>query len=213
MNNLWSIYGGMLIHALGIHILYVLISVLIGFTVGLILGILLSGVPSLSPVVMPVLSVFQTIPGLVFIGILFLFMGMVPMTVITALSIYAIFPVLKNTYAGILGVDKKYKEAARGCGMTKIQCLLYVELPLALPTIIAGVRMSAIYTVSWGVLASMIGLGGLGDFIYQGTNSNNNKLIMLGAVPAALLAVGVGALIDLIQKTVTPGGIGKKVKE
>jgi osmoprotectant transport system permease protein len=156
-----------------------------------------------------VISVFQTIPGLVFIGLLFLWLGMVPATVITALSIYAMFPVLKNTYTGILGVERQYVEAARGCGMSHLQTLVKVELPLAMPTIIAGLRMSAIYTVSWAVLAAMIGQGGLGELIYQGTNSNNNTLILLGAIPAALLAVVIGALIDLLQKKVTPRGLRK----
>lgn len=80
-----------------------------------------------------------------------------------------------------------------------------------MPTIVAGLRMSAVYTVSWAVLAAMIGQGGLGDFIYQGTTSNNNTLILLGAVPAAVLAVAVGALIDLLQKRVTPRGLRKEV--
>jgi osmoprotectant transport system permease protein len=78
-------------------------------------------------------------------------------------------------------------------------------LPLALPSIMAGLRMATIYTVSWAVLAAMIGLGGLGDFVYQGTSSNNNELIMLGAIPAAILALVMGALVDLLQKIITPG--------
>ena len=93
--------------------------------------------------------------------------------------------------------------------MSHLQTLVKVELPLAMPTIIAGLRMSAIYTVSWAVLAAMIGQGGLGELIYQGTNSNNNTLILLGAIPAALLAVVIGALIDLLQKKVTPRGLRK----
>mgnify|MGYP002962003726 FL=1 len=119
------------------------------------------------------------------------------------------FPVLKNTYTGILEVEEKYIEAAKGCGMSRFQTLVRVELPLAMPVIIAGVRMAAIYTVSWAVLASMISLGGLGDFVYQGTTSNNNTLILLGAIPAAILAILFGAVIDLLQKKVTPRGLRK----
>ena len=136
---------------------------------------------------------------------------MVPATVIIALAIYAMFPVLKNTYTGILGVEGKYVEAAKGCGMSPFQTLIKVELPLAMPTIIAGLRMAAVYTVSWAVLAAMIGLGGLGDFVYQGTSSNNNTLILLGAIPAAILAIVIGAVIDLLQKKVTPRGLRKEV--
>lgn len=200
MSALFDTYGLMLLKAIGVHLLYVAVSVALGFALGLMLGILLSRVPRLSVVILPVLSVFQTIPGLVFIGVLFLLIGMRPATVIIALTVYAVFPVLKNTYTGILSVDRQYIEAARGCGMTTVQCVMQVELPLAAPSIIAGLRMSAVYTVSWAVLAAMIGLGGLGDFIYQGTTSNNNTLILLGAIPSALIAIGLGALIDLAQK-------------
>ncbi len=210
MRTLFDTYGAMLGYAILVHTGYVLICVTVGFFLGLLLGVALSRTPRISGIVLPVISVFQTIPGLVFIGLLFLWLGMVPMTVIIALSIYAMFPVLKNTYTGLLGVEKKYLEAARGCGMSQLQSLLRVELPLAMPTIIAGLRMSAIYTVSWTVLAAMIGLGGLGNFVYQGTSSNNNTLILLGAIPSALLAVVIGAFVDLLQKRVTPKGLRKE---
>jgi len=212
MRALFDTYGAMLAGAIVTHTVYVLVSVAIGFLLGLVLGILLSRAPRrLSGVLLPVVSIFQTIPGLVFIGVLFLWLGMVPATVIAALSVYAMFPVLKNTYTGILEVEPKFLEAAKGCGMSSLQALLKVELPLAMPTIIAGLRMAAVYTVSWAVLAAMIGLGGLGDFVYQGTASNNNTLILLGAIPAAILAVVIGALIDLLQKKVTPRGLRKEV--
>lgn len=211
MKEFFATYGSLLLKAIGIHTMYVLISVAIGFLIGLALGVLLSRIPKWSAVILPVISIFQTIPGLVFIGVLFLYIGMVPATVIIALSIYAMFPVLKNTYTGILGVAPQYVEASKGCGMSAVQTLFQVELPLAMPTIIAGLRMSAIYTVSWTVLASMIGLGGLGDFVYQGVSSNNNTLIITGAIPAALLAIVVGAVIDLLQKKVTPRGMRKEV--
>ena len=211
MTALFQTYGAMLAKAIGIHTVYVLVSVACGFCLGLLLGILLSRVPKWSGIILPVLSIFQTIPGLVFIGVLFILWGNTASTVIVALSVYAMFPVLKNTYTGILGVESKYIEAARGCGMSPLQTLLRVELPLAMPTIIAGLRMAAIYTVSWAVLASMIGLGGLGDFVYQGTSSNNNTLILLGAIPAAILAIVIGGVIDLLQKRVTPRGLRKEV--
>ena len=212
MRALFDTYGAMLARAIVTHTVYVLVSVSIGFLLGLVLGILLSRAPRrLSGVLLPVVSIFQTIPGLVFIGVLVLWLGLVPATVIAALSVYAMFPVLKNTYTGILGVEPKFLEAAKGCGMSSLQALLKVELPLAMPTIIAGLRMAAVYTVSWAVLAAMIGLGGLGDFVYQGTASNNNTLILLGAIPAAILAVAIGALIDLLQKKVTPRGLRKEV--
>ena len=211
MTTLFETYGVMLAKAIGIHTVYVLVSVACGFCLGLLLGILLSRVPKWSGVILPVLSIFQTIPGLVFIGVLFILWGNTASTVIVALSVYAMFPVLKNTYTGILGVESKYIEAARGCGMSPLQALLRVELPLAMPTIIAGLRMAAIYTVSWTVLAAMIGRGGLGTFVYQGVASNNNTLILLGAIPAAVLAILFGAVIDRLQRKVTPRGLRKEV--
>lgn len=209
MTELLHTYGGMLLKAIGIHTVYVLVSVFFGFLLGLLFGILLSRIPKFSKVILPVISIFQTIPGLVFIGVLFIWWGMIYPTVIVALTVYAMFPVLKNTYTGILSVEGKYIEAAKGCGMSRMQILFKVELPLSMPTIIAGLRMAAIYTVSWAVLASMIGMGGLGDFVYQGTSSNNNTLILLGAIPAAVLAILIGALIDFLQWKVTPRGLRK----
>lgn len=212
LQTLFHDYGAELVTAIGQHTVYVLVSVAIGFVVGLLAGILLSRIPRrLSSFIIPVLSIFQTIPGLVFIGVLFIWWGNIYPTVIVALSVYAMFPVLKNTYTGILEVESKYIEAAKGCGMSRFQTLVRVELPLAMPTIVAGLRMAAIYTVSWAVLASMTGLGGLGNFVYRGTSSNNNTLILLGAIPAAILAVLFGAVIDLLQKKVTPRGLQKEV--
>ena len=191
------------------HLFFTLASVAIGFALGVVLGVLLSRRPRLSGVVLPILSIFNTIPGIVFIGLLFLAWGTHAATVLAALGIYATFPVLKNTFTGLLGVDAQYKEAAQGCGMSPAQQLLRVELPLAMPTIIGGLRMSTVYTVSWAVLASMIGLGGLGTFIYQGVQSSNNALILLGAIPAALLAFALGTLVDLLQRRTVPKGLRK----
>lgn len=192
------------------HLGFTFISVAVGFVLGVLLGILLSRLPkNLSKLILPILSIFNTIPGVVFVGLLFLVLGMQPITVLIALSIYATFPVLKNTYAGLSSVEEQYIEAAKGCGMSRIQSLIRVELPLALPTIIGGLRMSTVYTVSWAVLAAMIGQGGLGTFIYAGVNSNDNGLILLGAVPAAILAFVLGSLVDALQRRAVPRGMRK----
>ena len=203
-------YGERLLNAILTHLEIVLISVAAGFVVAFILGILLSRLPKISAIVIPILAVFQTIPGLVFIGVLFLYTGMQQITVIIALAIYAVFPILKNTYVGLITVDSSLKEAARGCGMNKLQILLNVELPLASAAIVSGLRMSTIYTVSWAVLAAMIGQGGLGEFVYQGIETNNNELIVIGAIPAAFLAMGLGYIIDKTQARLTPRGLKKE---
>ncbi len=198
-----------ILHAATVHIGYTLVCVTIGFILGILIGIGLSRMPTLAKYLLPLLSILNTIPGIVFIGILVIWIGMTPATVVIALSIYAMFPVLKNTVAGLNGVDSQYKEAARGCGMNQLQRLYFVELPLALPTIIGGLRMSTVYTVSWAVLAAMIGQGGLGDFIYKGVSSNNNILILQGAIPAAILAMLLGGLVDVLQHYVTRRTLGK----
>lgn len=198
-----------LMTAVGVHLLYTVVSVSVGFVLGLTLGVLLSRAPRLSRFLLPLISIFNTVPGIVFIGLLFLWLKARPATVLIALSIYATFPVLKNTFSGLLAVDRQYKEAARGCGMDHRQRLFMVELPLAMPTIIGGLRISTVYTVSWAVLAAMIGQGGLGDFIYQGVSSNNNALILQGAIPAALLAFLLGSAVDALQRRVVPRGMRK----
>ena len=202
-----------ILHAVALHLGYTLVSVSIGFVLGVALGILLTRTPKLSKYILPVLSVLNTIPGIVFIGVLFLYLGRQPATVLTALSVYAMFPVLKNTFTGLNEVDDQYKEAARGCGMNHFQRLMLVELPLAMPTIIGGLRIATVYTVSWAVVAAMIGLGGLGDFIYKGVSSNNNALILQGAIPAALLAFVLGTLVDILQRHVVPRGLRKRGDE
>ena len=203
-----------ILRAVAVHLGYTVVSVSVGFVLGVALGIVLSRFPRAARFILPALSVLNTVPGIVFIGLLFLWLGMRPVTVLAALSIYAAFPVLKNTVAGLAAVEPQYKEAARGCGMDQFQRLRLVELPLAMPTIIGGLRLSTVYTVSWAVLAAMIGEGGLGDFVYKGVSSNNNELILQGAIPAAILALTLGALVDLLQRHVVPrgllkGGVGK----
>ena len=160
------------------HLFFTLVPVAIGFLLGVLIGILLSRKPKLSGIVLPILSVFNTIPGIVFIGLLVLVWGAQSATVLVALGVYATFPVLKNTYAGLVSVDPQYIEAAKGCGMSAMQSL-----------------------------TSMIGGGGLGDFIYAGISSNDNMLILMGAIPAALLAFVLGSLVDALQRKVVPKGI------
>lgn len=196
-----------ILQAVAVHLGYTVVSVSVGFVLGVALGIVLSRFPRAARFILPALSVLNTVPGIVFIGLLFLWLGMRPVTVLAALSIYAAFPVLKNTVAGLAAVEPQYKEAARGCGMDQLQRLRLVELPLAMPTIIGGLRLSTVYTVSWAVLAAMIGQGGLGDFIYKGVSSNNHVLILQGAIPAALLAFLLGSLVDALQKRVVPRGM------
>jgi osmoprotectant transport system permease protein len=199
-----SLYGGRLIDAITVHFMYVIVSVSFAFVIAFLLGIFLSRLPRLAKFILPLLSLFQTIPGIAFIGILFLYNGMRPSTVIIALTIYAIFPILKNTFVGLVGVEPAYLEAARGCGMSPVQTLWRIEIPMALPSIIGGLRISAVYTVSWAVLSAMIGLGGLGELIYAGVSSNNSTLIIAGALPSAVMALVLSFAIDMLRRLIVP---------
>ncbi|MDI9241770.1 ABC transporter permease [Fusibacillus kribbianus] len=202
-------YGHKLLIAIGEHIFYVLVSVGIAVVLALFLAAVLSRFRRAARFVMPLISVFQTVPGIVFIGLLMLKLGMTAITVILALSIYAVFPILKNAYQGFVDIDRSYLEVARGCGMNKKQIFFRVEVPMAMPAIFSGIRMSLIYTVSWAILAAMIGQGGLGEFIYRGIDANVKEYIVIGSIPIAILAILFRLLIDKLEKMVVSKGLQK----
>ena len=211
--RVFIMYRPRLIASIITHLWYVLGAVGLGFVVAFVLAVLLSRKPKWASYVLPVISLFQTIPGIAFIGVLFIYNGMVPSTALIALAVYAVFPILKNSYVGIINVSESCKEAARGCGMSPLQVLINVELPLAVPSIIAGVRISVVYIVSWAVLAAAIGLGGLGELIYAGVASNNKMLILLGALPAAAMALILSAVVDWLRRVLVPRQLRRDAHE
>ena len=186
-----------------------LVSVGIAVVLALFLAAVLSRFRRAARFVMPLISVFQTVPGIVFIGLLMLKLGMTAITVVLALSIYAVFPILKNAYQGFVDIDRSYLEVARGCGMNKKQIFFRVEVPMAMPAIFSGIRMSLIYTVSWAILAAMIGQGGLGEFIYRGIDANVKEYIVIGSIPIAILAILFRLLIDKLEKMIVSKGLQK----
>lgn len=189
------------------HIELVGISVLVGIMISIPLGIVLSRHRELAGAVLAITGTIQTIPGLVMLGFALIFLGIGMLPALVVLSLYAILPILRNTYTGITEVDASYTEAARGIGMTNMQMLFKVELPLALSSIIGGIRISTVYIVSWATLAGMIGAGGLGDPIWAGLATYNTGLILSGAIPSAILALLLSALIGLLQRILTPRGL------
>ena len=189
------------------HIELVLISVGVGVLIAVPAGIFLSRHKGAAKYVLSIAGVIQTIPGLVLLGIMLILMGIGKPPAIAALSLYAILPILRNTYTGILEVDAHCIEAARGIGMSGNQILFQVELPLAMPAIIGGLRLSTVYIISWATLAGMIGAGGLGDMIWTGLSTYETKFIVAGAVPAALLALVANAVIGFVQRVFTPRGL------
>jgi osmoprotectant transport system permease protein len=174
------------------HFVLVLVSMVIAVAIGIPLGILLTRRPPLQGWVLGFANVLQTVPSLALFGFLIpipLIGGIGKRTAIVALVLYALLPILRNTLVGILGVDPAVRESAVAMGMTDRQLLWQVELPLAAPTILAGVRVATVTTVGTATIAAAIGGGGLGVFIFRGLASVDTTQILAGAVPAAILAL------------------------
>lgn len=187
----------------GEHLVLVLVSTLLAVAVGVPLGIALTRRPRLARPVLGFANVVQTIPSLALFGFLIplpLIGGIGARTAIAALVVYALLPILRNTYTGILSVDPAVIESATGLGMTPGQRLRQVELPLALPVVLAGVRIATVISIGLATIAAAIGAGGLGVLIYRGVAIVDHRLILAGAVPAALLALAADAGLGLVER-------------
>jgi osmoprotectant transport system permease protein len=183
------------------HIGLTFISVLIAVLIGLPLGIYITRHRRAAGIVLGVAGVLQTIPSIALLGFMIPLLGIGPLPAITALFLYALLPVIRNTYTGIDGVDPGVREAAVAMGMTATQRLLRVDLVLAFPVIMAGIRTATVINVGVGTLAALVAAGGLGEFIFGGIALNNTDMILAGAIPAALLAIGLDFLLSLLQRT------------
>ncbi|HVW97078.1 MAG TPA: ABC transporter permease/substrate-binding protein [Mucilaginibacter sp.] len=182
------------------HIGLTFISLLIAVLIGLPLGILISRKKKLSGLVLGIAGVLQTIPSIALLGFMIPLLGIGPKPAIAALMLYALLPIIRNTFTGITGVDAAVREAAVAMGMNRKQVLFRVELPLAMPVIFAGVRTATVITVGVATLASYIAAGGLGEFIFGGISLNNTNMILAGAIPAALLAIVFDFALSRLQK-------------
>jgi len=182
------------------HLQLVGIAILVAAAIGIPLGIAASRQPVLQRWSLALANVLQTVPSLALFGFLIPATGIGARTAVIALALYALLPILRNTCVGIAGVDRAVIEAARGMGMTSVQMLLHVELPLAMRVILAGVRVAAVTSVGVATIAAAVGAGGLGTFIFQGLTMVNNNVILAGAIPAALLAVLADAGFGWIER-------------
>jgi osmoprotectant transport system permease protein len=189
------------------HVWLVGVSTLLAVAVGLPLGILLTRRPALSKPILGGANIMQTIPSLALFGLLlpvpWIGERATRLTVL-ALSLYALLPIIRNTHAGISGVDPAVVEAGRGMGMTDRQLLLRVQLPLAWGVILAGVRVATVISVGVATIAAAIGAGGLGEYIFRGLAMVNNQLILAGAIPAAALALVADFSLGLIERRLGP---------
>jgi len=199
-------YGSEIILHSGEHLILVVIAMTIAISIGLPVGIFITRQPQLAAPIMGLANTIQTIPSLAIFGFLISVpflggIGKVP--AIVALTLYALLPIIRNTYIGINSINLAIKEAGIGMGMTDQQLLLKVEIPLALPVILAGVRVATVISVGIATIAAAIGGGGLGVFIFRGISTVNNELILAGAIPAALIALSADFGLGFLEKNLT----------
>lgn len=185
------------------HLTLVAISMAIATAIALPLGMLIVHRPTLRTIALGVASVFQTIPSLALFGFLIpipFIGGIGRRTAVVALVLYALLPILRNTYVGLTGIDTAVLQAAEAMGMKDAQILWRVRLPLALPVILAGIRTATVITIGVATIAAAIGAGGLGTFIFRGVAMVSDAVILAGAIPAALLAIAADFLLAALER-------------
>jgi osmoprotectant transport system permease protein len=185
------------------HLWLVGVSMLLAIAIGVPLGILLTRRPKWKAVVLGSTNVIQTIPSLALFGLLLPLPWLgarADRLAIVALALYALLPIVRNTYVGIAGISPPVREAAVAMGLTSGQLLRCVELPLALPVMLAGIRVAAVITIGVATIAAAIGAGGLGEFIFRGIAMVDNGVILAGAIPAALIALAADLLLSGVEK-------------
>jgi osmoprotectant transport system permease protein len=189
------------------HLWLVGVSTVLAVLIGIPLGILVSRYPVLNKPVLGGANIIQTVPSLALFGFLLPspWIGeRADRLAILALTLYALLPLIRNTYTGIRGVDRAIVEAGRGMGLTDRQLLWQVELPLSLGVIIAGVRVAVVISVGLATIAAAIGAGGLGEYIFRGLAMVNNSVILAGAIPAACMAITADVLLGWLEKRLSP---------
>jgi osmoprotectant transport system permease protein len=182
------------------HAWMALVGIILGTLTAVPIGIIISRRPRLSVYVIDLAGMLYTIPSLALLGFLLPFVGLGWLPTIMALVIYSWLPVLRNTCTGILGVDPAAKEAAKGMGATSNQLLFNVELPLAMPVIMAAVRTVAVLTVGITVMGALVGARGLGELIFQGISMMNNRMILAGTIPVSLMALFFDQILGLVER-------------
>ena len=185
------------------HLWLVGVSMLFAIAVGIPMGVLLTRRPRLKTLVLGSTNVIQTIPSLALFGLLLPLPWLgarADRLAILALALYALLPIVRNTYVGIAGIDAPVREAAVAMGLTSAQLLRMVELPLAAPVILAGIRVATVITIGVATIAAAIGAGGLGEFIFRGIAMVDNGVILAGALPAALMALAADGLLGGVER-------------
>ncbi|GEP18924.1 ABC transporter permease [Pediococcus argentinicus] len=192
------------------HFLISIYGVVLAAIVGIPIGILISKYSKLSDWVIGAANVIQTIPSLAMLSIIMLGLGLGVNTVIVTVFLYALLPIIKNTYTGMQNVDPDVLDAGKGMGMTRRQVLVIIEIPLSLSVIMAGLRNALVLAIGITAIGSFVGAGGLGDIIIRGTNATNGGAIILaGALPTALMAIITDMVLSFLEKRFDPNKSAK----
>ncbi|MDQ0197793.1 ABC transporter permease/substrate-binding protein [Neobacillus ginsengisoli] len=204
MNNFWNYLATnyqQIFNLLGQHLLLSIVSVLIAVVIGIPLGILISREPKLSKPIIGTTNVIQAIPSLALLGFLIPFIGIGSTPAIVMVVLYSLLPIVKNTYTGLTNIDADILEAAKGIGLTKSQTMRKVQLPLAFPMIMAGIRISAVTAVGLMTIAAFVGAGGLGYLVFSGVQTVDNNMILAGAIPACILALVIDFVVGKLESS------------
>lgn len=196
IQNRWDFFLELLVE----HIQISLLSIAIAMVIGLIIGIVISEYQKSSRIVIGIVNFIYTIPSISLLGFLIPLSGVGDTTAVIALTVYALLPMVRNTHTGLINVSPLLLEAATGMGSTRLQTLVKVRLPLAMPVIISGIRNMAVMTIALAGIASFIGAGGLGVAIYRGITTNNKAMTLVGSLLIAVLAIVVDVLIGQVEK-------------
>ena len=205
--SFFSQHGDEILRSTLEHVWLVVAAMALAIAIGVPLGILVARRPWLSKPILGGANIAETIPSLALLGFLLPapWLGeRAERIAITALVLYALLPIIRNTAAGISGVDPAVREAARGMGMTPGQILWQVELPLSLSTVLAGIRVATVLTIGVATVAAAVGAGGLGEFIFRGLSMVDNRLILAGAIPAAALALLADFILSVLERRLRP---------
>ena len=196
IQNRWDFFLELLVE----HIQISLLSIAIAMVIGLIIGIVISEYQKSSRIVIGIVNFIYTIPSISLLGFLIPLSGVGVTSAVIALTVYALLPMVRNTHTGLTNVSPLLLEAATGMGSTRLQTLVKVRLPLAMPVIISGIRNMAVMTIALSGIASFIGAGGLGVAIYRGITTNNKAMTLVGSLLIAVLAIVVDVLIGQVEK-------------
>lgn len=182
------------------HLFLVFMTVIFSLIVGLPLGILAYLKPGIRKIILWIVEVLQTIPALALLGLIMIIFGAGKLTVVIGLVLYSLLPIVQNTYIGLENVDKGIKEAGKGMGMTRLDRLVSVEIPLAFPMIFTGIRIATVTTIGAAIFATSVGGGGLGSIIYKGIRVQNMQLILFGTLALMIMAIFFDILMTWINQ-------------